>query len=76
MIAVTLIWIVLLALLLAVVLGVAAMAVVPPTVSAIERHRIRRELLEASWRIHQQATAAFGQMLAAAREAQSEEVNQ
>lgn len=40
---------------------------------AQERARIEREVQRASWRIHQQATQAFGQMLDAARQAQRQE---
>lgn len=35
---------------------------------ALTRVRIEREAAEASWRIHQQATRAFGEMLEAARQ--------
>lgn len=38
-----------------------------------ERTRIEQERQEASWRIHQQATRAFGQMLEAARRGEREE---
>lgn len=35
-----------------------------------ERRRLEEEAAAASWRIHQQATAAFAQMLEAARDEQ------
>lgn len=48
----------------------AAVWVLLPAVSAAsEGVRIQRETQEASWRIHQHAAAAFGQMLDAARQA-------
>jgi hypothetical protein len=37
---------------------------------ATERQRLEREAAAASWRIHQQATHAFAQMLEAARDEQ------
>jgi hypothetical protein len=40
------------------------------TSDSIERDRLERQAAEASWRIHRQATAAFAQMLEAAREEQ------
>jgi hypothetical protein len=50
-----------------------ARLLVPAVSEASERIRIQREAQAASWRIHQQAAAAFGQMLDAARpEAQEE----
>jgi type IV secretory pathway TrbL component len=53
---------------------VLAVALLMPAVSeAVERVRIEREAAEASWKIHQGATAAFGQMLKAAREAEAQE---
>ena len=61
---------------LAVFIGliVLAVALLMPAVSeAVERVRVEREAAEASWRIHQRATAAFGQMLKAAREAEDPE---
>lgn len=58
---------------LVVFLGVVAIglmvAFVPSVSREIERQRVEREAQEASFRIHQQATRAFGQMLDAAREA-------
>jgi hypothetical protein len=46
-----------------------ACLLLPAATQAIERVRLEREAAEASWRIHQQATEAFSQMLEAAREA-------
>ena len=43
-------------------------AFVPSVSREIERQRVEREAQEASFRIHQQASRAFGQMLEAARE--------
>lgn len=40
---------------------------------AAERLRIEREAEQASWNIHQQASAAFGQLLDAARSEQEQE---
>lgn len=56
------------------VLLVAAVTVLLPVVSeASERMRIQREAQAASWRIHQHAARAFGEMLDAARRADSGE---
>ncbi len=53
------------------VLVMAAVALVlPAATKAVERARVEREVTEASWRIHQQATQAFGEMLEAARQAE------
>ncbi len=46
-----------------------AYLLMPAVTQAVERVRLEREAAEASWRIHQQGTEAFGQMLDAAREA-------
>lgn len=40
----------------------------PAASQAVERVRLERETAEASWRIHQAATTAFGRMLDAARQ--------
>ena len=48
-------------------------AFVPSVSREMERQRVEREAQEASFRIHQQATRAFGQMLDAAREAERQE---
>lgn len=62
---------------LAVFLGVAiigiAVAVVPSVSREMERRQVEREAQEASFRIHQQATRAFGQMLDAARTTERQE---
>ena len=59
---------------LSLVLVVLAVRLLVPAVSeASERIRIQREAKEASWRIHQHAAAAFGQMLDAARHAEAQE---
>lgn len=50
-----------------------AVAFVPSVSREIERQRVEREAQEASFRIHQQATRAFGQMLEAARKAERRE---
>lgn len=50
-----------------------AVAFVPSVSREIERQRVDREAQEASFRIHQQATHAFGQMLEAARKAERRE---
>lgn len=50
-----------------------AVAFVPSVSREIERQRVEREAQEASFRIHQQAARAFGQMLEAAREAERRE---
>lgn len=50
-----------------------AVAFVPSVSREIERQRVEREAQAASFRIHQQATRAFGQMLDAAREAENRE---
>jgi len=47
-----------------------AVAFVPSVSREMERQRVEREAQEASFRIHQQATRAFGQMLEAGREAE------
>lgn len=47
----------------------ALVAVLPAVTEAAERARVEREVAEASWRIHQQATNAFAQMLHVARQA-------
>ncbi len=50
---------------------VVGLVLAAPVVSGIqERHRMDREVQEASWRIHQQATKAFGRLLEAARQDQ------
>lgn len=54
-----------------VLLGLALL--LPAASQAAERVRIEREAAEASWRIHQQASAAFEQMLGAARDGQRQE---
>lgn len=54
----------------AVLFGVALM--LPAVSEAQERVRIEREAQQASWRIHHQATRAFGQMLQATREDQGQ----
>jgi hypothetical protein len=54
-----------------VLLLVAAVTVLLPAASeASERMRIQREAQAASWRIHQHAARAFGEMLDAARQAE------
>jgi hypothetical protein len=58
--------------LLAVVL-VAVWLLAPVANRLAERTQIEQERQEASWRIHQQATQAFGQMLEAARRGQRKE---
>lgn len=59
-------------LVLVIILGAAVVGgvclLLPAATQAIERVRLEREAAEASWRIHQQATEAFGQMLDAARQ--------
>ena len=57
-----------------VVLGLVAM--LPSISKATERARVEREVQEASWRIHQQATRAFGQLLTTARDADVQELDQ
>lgn len=54
--------------------GISVLA--PAMGQAVERARIEREVAEASWRIHNQATQAFGQMLDAAREAKAHDVSE
>lgn len=49
-----------------ILLGVALM--VPVVDEARERARIEAETADASWKIHKQATEAFGQMLDTARD--------
>lgn len=49
-----------------VLLGVAVL--LPVASEAVERARIEREAQEASWKIHQQATQAFGRMLDTTRQ--------
>lgn len=57
-----------LALAILLLLFMAAVWFLLPVVSQVaERTRIDREAQEASWKIHQQATKAFGAMLDAAR---------
>lgn len=51
-----------------IVLGVAWL--LPAASQATEELRIQREAEAASWRIHQRATSAFGEMLKVAREAE------
>lgn len=51
-----------------------AVVFVPSVSREIERQRVEREAQEASFRIHQQATRAFGQMLEAARNAERQDV--
>ena len=51
---------------------VAAFVFSPDFRADVERARLDQERLDASWRIHQQATAAFGKMLQAARDAERE----
>lgn len=62
---------------LVVLLGVVivgfAVAFLPSVSREIERQRVEREAQEASFRIHQQATRAFGRMLDAARKAERRE---
>ena len=58
--------------LVAAVVGGACL-LLPAATQAMERVRLEREAAQASWRIHQQATEAFGQMLDAARQADREE---
>lgn len=60
------------AVLLAVVV-LSAVLVLPVVSEVSERIRIQREAQEAAWRIHQHATRAFGEMLAAARRAEARE---
>ena len=48
-------------------------AFVPSVSREMERQRVEREAQEASFRIHQQATRAFGQMLEAARKAERQD---
>ncbi len=50
-----------------------AIAFLPSVSAAHERSRAERESQEASWRIHQQATQAFGQMLESARQEDRED---
>lgn len=45
----------------------AAWFLLPAASQAAERARVEREAQEASWRIHQRASQAFGEMLDAAR---------
>ena len=54
-------------------IGFVASAIGSAWTRASERARIEREAAEASWRIHQRATQAFGQMLEAARQQQAAE---
>ncbi len=54
-----------------VLLGVAVL--LPVANEAVERARIEREAQEASWKIHQQATHAFGRMLDATRQDRHED---
>lgn len=65
-------FLVLVIILVAAVVGGACL-LLPAATQAVERVRLEREAAEASWRIHQQATEAFGQMLDAARQAEHEE---
>lgn len=58
---------------LGVVLIGLTVAFVPSVSREIERQKVEREAQEASFRIHQQATRAFGQMLEAARQAERRE---
>ena len=53
-----------------VLVGVALL--VPVVDEARERARIEAETADASWKIHQQATSAFGQMLDTARDVDRE----
>lgn len=54
--------------------AIAAIALVVPAAGRLaERTRIEKERQDAAWRIHQQATQAFGQMLDAARRGEREE---
>ena len=55
------------------VMLVLAISFVPSISASVEQARVERESQEASWRIHQQATRAFGQMLDAARKAEKED---
>lgn len=59
-------------LILILVIGFVSLAVlrvvVPEVLEAVERAQRRRAVAEASWLIHQRATAAFAQMLVTARE--------
>lgn len=60
-------------------MGVALLAlaaVLPSVTEAVERARIEREVADASWQIHQQATKAFAQMLHVARQADRSEEEQ
>lgn len=65
-------FVVLLIILVAVVVGGVCL-LLPTATQAFERVRLEREAAEASWRIHQQATEAFGQMLDAARQSDRED---
>lgn len=49
------------------VIVVAVWLLLPVVSQASERARVERETHEASWRIHQRANQAFGEMLDAAR---------
>jgi hypothetical protein len=49
--------------------------IVPVVDGARERARIEVEAAEASWKIHQQATEAFGQMLDMGRDHQHRETD-
>ena len=53
-------------LLAVIIVGIAML--LPVASEAAERVRVEREVAEASWKIHQQATTAFGQMLGSARQ--------
>lgn len=54
-------------------LAIAAIALAVPAAGRLaERTRIEKERQDAAWRIHQQATRAFGQMLDAARDQREE----
>lgn len=61
----------------AVVLLLIGLVLLEPAASqAVERARLERATAEASWRIHHQATQAFGQMLDAARDAKAKDVSE
>lgn len=54
-----------------------AVGLMLPSISAgMERARVEQEVQEASWRIHQQATRAFGQLLETARSAEDQDLDQ
>lgn len=57
----------------AMLIFLAAVLALPAISEAVERARVDREAQEASWRIHQQATRAFGRMLDAARDDENRE---